>query len=111
MSNIDTGDTMKTGLIGLATTALLASVLAGCSKGVKGNYECSGGMFLKSITLDSDDRAFVTGNVFGITQQKVGTYRVNGDNVIITVEGSPTQFAYKDKTLDGGALVGTCVAQ
>lgn len=102
---------MKTRFIGLARCAALAFVLAGCSKGVKGNYACGGGMFLRSITLDSDDKAFVTGNVFGMTQQKVGTYRVNGDDIIITVDGSSTQFTYKDKTLDGGELVGRCTAQ
>lgn len=95
---------------GLAACALLALLLSGCNK-VKGTYACQGGMFLKSITLDSSDRAFVTGSVFGMTQQKVGTYKVDGDNVIITVEGSPTQFTHKDKTLDGGPLVGRCTAQ
>jgi hypothetical protein len=95
---------------GLAGCALLALQLAGCNS-VKGTYACQGGMFLKSVTLDSGDRAVVTGSVFGVTQQKVGTYKVDGDNVIITVEGSPTQFTHKDKTLDGGPLVGTCTAQ
>ena len=95
---------------GLAVCAFLALLLAGCNS-VKGTYECQGGMFLKNVTLDSGDRALVTGSVFGMTQQKVGTYKVDGDNVIITVEGSSTQFTRKNKTLDGGPLVGTCTAQ
>ncbi|HEY7405750.1 MAG TPA: hypothetical protein VIB39_19650 [Candidatus Angelobacter sp.] len=97
------------GLLGLTvSTALL---LVSCSKGVKGTYACSGGIFLKSITLDSDDKALVTGNVFGSTQQKNGTYSVKGDVVTITVDGSPTPFIYKDKTLDGGELGGRCIAE
>jgi hypothetical protein len=95
---------------GLAACTFLALPLAGCNS-VKGTYACQGGMFLKSVTLDSGDRALVTGSVFGVSQQKVGTYTIDGDNVIITVEGSSTQFTHKDKTLNGGPLVGTCTAQ
>jgi hypothetical protein len=95
---------------GLAICALFALLLAGCNN-VKGTYACHGGMFIKSITLDSSDRALVTGSVFGVTQQKVGTYKVDGDSVTITVGSDSTQFTHKDKTLDGGPLVGTCTAQ
>ncbi|HEY1263555.1 MAG TPA: hypothetical protein VGF06_08530 [Terriglobales bacterium] len=95
----------------IAGCAVLLGVLAACTPGVKGTYACSGGLFLKSITLESGDKAVVTGNVFGMTQQKVGTYKVDGDNVIITIDGQPTPFVYKDKTLDGGELGGKCVAQ
>ena len=97
--------------ISITACAVLAVLAVGCGKGVKGTYACSSGMFLKSIVLDSDDKAFVTGNVFGMTQKKVGTYKVDGDSVIITVEGSSNQFTHKGKTLDGGALVGTCTQQ
>ena len=94
---------MKTKYVGRFGCALvLAILLTGCSKGVKGTYACKGGMFLKSVTLGSDDQALVTGNVFGMIQQKTGTYKVDGDS---------TRFAFKDKTLDGGPMVGTCTAQ
>jgi hypothetical protein len=101
--------TKHVGLPGFTVCAVL--VLAGCSKGVKGTYACSGGIVLKSITLDSDNKALVTGNVLGSIQQKVGTYSVNGDVVTITVDGSPAPFTYKDKTLDGGELGGRCIIQ
>jgi hypothetical protein len=102
---------MKTKYIGLLGLAVLALVLTGCSKNVKGTYACKGGIFLHGITLESGDKAIVTGNVFGSIQQKIGTYTVDGDNVTITVGGQSTPFLYKDNTLDGGELGGKCVAQ
>jgi hypothetical protein len=101
---------MKT-KFGLLVLAVLALVTAGCTKNVKGDYACKGGIFLQAIKLESGDRATVTGNVFGSIQQKVGTYTVNGDNVTITVGGQSTPFVLKDKTLDGGELGGTCTLQ
>jgi hypothetical protein len=97
---------MKTKLK-LAGCALLLVGLVACNS-VKGTYDCSGGIFLKSITLESSDKATVVGSVFGMTQQKLGTYKVDGDNVIITVQGDAMQFRHKGKTLDGGELVGVC---
>jgi len=94
----------------VAGCALLLVVLAGCNS-VKGTYACSGGVFLKSIKLDSDDKALVTGDVWGQIQQKSGTYKVDGDNVTITIEGQAIQFVHKDKTLDGGPMAGKCVAE
>ena len=101
---------MKTKYVSLFGLAVLALVLNGCSN-VKGTYACKGGIFLQSITLESGDKATVTGNVFGQIQQKVGTYTVDGDNVTITVGGQSTPFVHKDKTLDGGELGGTCTLQ
>lgn len=96
-------------LLGLGTVLLL--LLAGCSKGVKGTYNCKGGIFLQSITLDSSDKALITGNVFGSIQQKAGTYKVDGDTVTITADGRPIPFTIKGKALDGGELGGVCTAQ
>jgi hypothetical protein len=101
---------MKTKYVSLFGLAALALVLNGCSN-VKGTYACKGGIFLQSITLESGDKAIVTGNVFGQIQQKVGTYTVDGDNVSITVGGQSTRFVHKGKTLDGGELGGTCTLQ
>ena len=102
---------MKTKSLGLLGLTVLALVLNGCSKNVKGTYNCKGGIFLQSITLESGDKATVTGNVFGSIQQKVGTYKVDGDNVTITVGGQATPFILKGKNLDGGEVGGTCAAQ
>ena len=102
---------MKTKSLGLFGLTVLALVLNGCSKNVKGTYNCKGGIFLQSITLESGDKAIVTGNVFGSIQQKVGTYTVDGDNVTITVGGQATPFILKGKGLDGGQVGGTCTAQ
>ena len=94
----------------IAGCGLLLAVLAGCNS-VKGTYACNGGVFLKTIKLDSDDKAMVTGDVWGQVQQKAGTYKVDGDNVMITVDGQAIQFVHKDKTLDGGPIAGKCVAE
>lgn len=102
---------MKTRSLGLLGLTVLALVLNGCSKNVKGTYNCKGGIFLQSIRLESGDKATVTGNVFGSVQQKVGTYTVDGDNVTITVGGQATPFILKGTTLDGGEVGGTCTAQ
>jgi hypothetical protein len=103
---------MKTKSIGLfGLVPVLALLLAGCSRNVKGTYNCKGGIFLQSVTLESSDKALVSGNVFGTIQQKTGTYKVDGDNVVITVDGQSTPFNLKDKTLDGGELGGICTAQ
>ncbi len=101
---------MKIKFIGLFGLAFLTFVLTGCSN-IKGTYNCKGGIFLQSVTLESGDKAIVTGNVFGSIQQKVGTYAVDGNNVTITVGGQPTPFILKGKTLDGGELGGTCTLQ
>ena|SRR5882757_6728558 len=101
---------MKTKCIGLLGLAGLALVLTGCSN-IKGTYNCKGGIFLQSITLESGDKATVTGNVFGSIQQKPGTYTVDGNTVTITVGGQPTPFTIKGKTLDGGELGGVCTLQ
>ena len=101
---------MKTKYFGLFVLVVLALALIGCSN-VKGTYACKGGIFLQSVSLESDDRAIVTGNVFGSIQQKTGTYKVDGNNVTITVGGQSTPFILKGKTLDGGELGGTCTLQ
>lgn len=95
--------------LSLTVCVALALLLTGCSKNVKGTYACSGGVFLKGITLDSDDKAIVTGDVFGSIQQKTGMYKVDGDSVVITVGGQAIPFTLKGKTLDGGELGGTCL--
>ncbi len=102
---------MKTKFFGTVVLAVLAVILTACTKNVKGEYACKGGIFLQAIKLESGDRATVTGNVFGSIQQKVGTYTVDGDNVTITVGGQSTPFVLKGKTLDGGELGGTCTLQ
>jgi len=102
---------MKTKFFGLFVLAVVALVLTGCTKNVKGEYACKGGIFLQAIKLESGDQAIVTGNVFGSIQQKMGTYTVDGDNVTITVGGQSTPFVLKGKTLDGGELGGTCTLQ
>ena len=77
----------------------------------QGHLQLHGGLFLQGITLGSDDKAFVTGNVYGMIQQKAATYRVERDNVILTVDGQSTPFTIKGRALDGGELGGICTLQ
>jgi len=42
---------MKTKFFGLVVLAALALVLTGCTKNVKGDYACKGGIFLQAINL------------------------------------------------------------
>jgi hypothetical protein len=68
-------------------------------------------LFLKGLTLESDNKAIVTGDVFGSIQQKPGTCTVDGDTVNISVGGQSIPFSLKGKNLDGGEVGGTCVRQ
>ncbi|SRR6266496_3410946 len=103
---------MKTKHLSMLCLAMVTVLLlAACSKRVKGTYTCKGGLFLVGMTLDSDDKALISGNVFGSIQQKTGTYRVDGDTVTVTVDGQSTPFTIKGSTLDGGELGGLCTAQ
>lgn len=90
--------------------ALLVVVLAACTPSVKGEYACKDG-FIDTIKLESDGRALVSATMLGMKQEKVGTYTVNGDNVVITIDRDSNTFTRNGKTLNGGPLVGICTAQ
>jgi hypothetical protein len=89
--------------------ALLTGFLSGCGPNVKGEYSCKGG-FLETVRLESGGKAFVSANMFGVKQSKTGTYSVDGEKVVITLDMQPHDFARKGTTLDGGEILGKCTA-
>ena len=96
-------------IVGSAASSLLALCLTACS-GVTGKYDCKGG-FLETISLESGGKAVVSANLFGVKQQKTGTYTVNGNEVAITIDMTTNNFTRDGKTLNGGPVAGTCTAQ
>jgi len=95
-------------LMGLVGSALLAVSLAGCpGSSVTGEYTCEGGL-LDGLRLESGGKAYLTATMFGMKQEKAGTYTVDGDKVNVVINGESTVFTLTGKTLDGGGLVGKC---
>jgi len=67
---------------------------------------------LDDIRLESGGKAFVSAtNLIGIKQAKTGTYMVDDDKVVITLDMQPHDFARNGKTLDGGPILGKCTAR
>ena len=94
-------------LLRSVSCTLLALILFGCSSGVKGVYVCKGG-FLDTLNLQSDGKLYATASMFGMKQERVGTYTVDGDRIVMTVNGESSVFHRKGKRLDGGELLGLC---
>jgi hypothetical protein len=80
----------------LASIALCATlVLAGCGDGLSGTYAAEGAVPM-SFQFRSGGKVVAT--VAG--ESKEGTYTVNGNTVVVTMEGSPATFTrQKDGTL------------
>jgi len=97
-------------LIRSLACAFLPLLLASCTPGVKGVYTCEGGL-LDSISLESGGKAYASATMFGMKQQRAGTYTVDGDKVVITINGDSTVFTHSGKTLDGGVIAGKCTAR
>src|SRR5262245_48438286 len=93
--------------IHLASLSLLTFCLAACTPGVKGQYACKDG-FLDGLNLESGEKATISANMFGVKQQKTGTYKVESDKVIITIGMESNAFTREGKSLNGGPLLGTC---
>ena len=96
--------------VGSVVCVLWVALLVGCTPNVKGTYACKGG-FLETITLESGGKANVSANLLGVKQSKVGTYTVEDNRVVITLDMQPHDFTRNGKTLDGGEVLGKCTAQ
>ena len=85
---------------------LAASILvAACGNGISGEYGGDGCLYDK-IEFKGDDTVYVT--AFGVEQP--GTYRVDGDRVIITAaSGDALVFTKKGRDLEASALGETMV--
>lgn len=90
-------------MIGCALTGSM--LIAGCGGGLSGEYggdEC----LYDKLVFESDDTVYVT--FFGVEQP--GTYRVDGDRVIVTAaSGDALVFKKNGRNLEAGALGETMV--
>jgi len=85
-------------------------VLAGCTS-VKGTYTCDGAL-MDSLKLEGSDKATVDMTFLGQKSETVGTYKVDGDKVTITLgSGQAAVFTRSGKVLDGGQVAGKCTLQ
>jgi hypothetical protein len=87
----------------LATLAIGACLLlAGCGDSVRGTYQAEGGV---PMTMEFKSGGKVTISAMGETKE--GTYKLDGDKVIVTMDNEPATFVkQKDGTLtsQGGML-------
>lgn len=64
-----------------------------------------------TLKLTADGHAYVTATLLGERLEKAGTYRLDGDKVIVMIDPPPmpegTVFTRSGNTLDGG-LTGKC---
>ena len=80
----------------------LVICLAAC-KGLSGTYVAKGDAFLEKIAFTSKNSVEIS--TMGVTQS--GTFRKDGDKVIISIAGESHVFTIdKDGCLDGGGLIG-----
>lgn len=96
---------MKTNIQRMISCALTCSVLAACGSGLSGEYGGEQCLYDK-LAFEGDDRVYVT--FFGMEQP--GTYRVDGDRVIVTAaSGEALVFTRNGGNLEAGALGETMV--
>jgi hypothetical protein len=86
---------------------LAAATLAACGDGgIAGNTYGGDECFFESLEFTTGDSGYVS--QFGM--QKEFTYEIDGDRVIVKVEGDNAVFTIGDDgSLDGGGLIGKCV--
>jgi hypothetical protein len=95
----------KTNLLRCASLLSIACAIAGCGGGPSGEYGGEQCLYDK-LVFESDDTVYVT--FFGVEQP--GTYRVDGDRVIITAaSGDALVFKKNGRDLEAGALGETMV--
>ncbi len=58
-------------------------LLSACGESVVGKYQCHGMPDTKTLELFADGKAQHSGDILGHETTGVGTYRVNGDRVLI----------------------------
>jgi len=91
---------MKRAIIILAC----ALTLTACGRSVSGVYKGQKDAVFNQIAFSSDDKVSVT---FG-GSVVVGTFKVDGDKVDVTVNGDTREFMKDDNgCLEGGPLIGT----
>ena len=89
----------------LGTALSIAILVAACGNGLSGEYGGNQCLYDK-IEFKGDDTVYVT--FFGVEQ--AGTYRVDGDRVIITASsGDALVFTKNGRDLEAGALGETMV--
>jgi len=90
-----------------ASVLAIAGVAAGCGSGLSGEYGGDQCLYDK-LVFESDDRVYVT--FFGVEQP--GTYRVDGDRVIVTAaSGDALVFKKEGRNLEAGAFGETMVCR
>lgn len=83
----------------LSLAIVAAAVLAGCGSGISGDY---GGenCFFEKLSFQGDGVVYVT----FLGAESPGEYKVDGDKVVITVNGQGTVFTKNGDTLEAGVL-------
>jgi hypothetical protein len=88
-----------------ASVLAIACVAASCGGGLSGEYGGDDCLYDK-LVFESDDTVYVT--FFGVEQP--GTYRVDGDRVIVTAaRGDALVLKKNGRNLEAGALGETMV--
>ena len=83
----------------LPCTIAAALALGGCGGGLSGTYVCKDVGPVDRIELTSDGKIYAEANVYGVEQRTAGTYEIDGERLVSSVNGSSTVFG-----IDGGDL-------
>ena len=82
---------------------MLGVTLVACG-GVKGTYECEitvmGSTVTTTLELKDGDKCVMSANAGGISSEKEGTYKVDGDKITLTISGESVEG-----TISGGEIV------
>lgn len=92
-----------------AVAAFACMLLSACGGGndIAGTYTCENLGFVKSIELTPKGKIYAKAEVLGETQQTAGTYEIDGNRLIGTVNGETTVMDIDDGILVSGQ--GKCV--
>lgn len=94
-----------TGLVSIAGALACGLMLVGCGGGLSGEYGGAECLYDK-IAFQGGETAYIT--FFGVEQP--GTYRIDGDRVIVTARsGEALVFTKNGRNLEAGALGETMV--
>ena len=78
---------------------MLGVTLVACG-GVKGTYECEitvmGSTVTTTLELKDGDKCVMSANAGGISSEKEGTYKVDGDKITLTVGANSVTGTLKD---------------
>jgi len=92
----------------LVLVVVAGVILAGCGGGLSGTYKAKGGLGEGFLSLEFKSGNQVFANVMGNTVE--GTYKIEGDKVIVYVNGKNMAFTLaKDGSLADGPMGATLV--